>query len=84
MKADALTQCMATLYLSLADACGGDAVLRRANAAIREAIEDRAFREPSAVAVMQGVLRGAEVHLNRSERRKGNVIPFRLAGNPRR
>jgi len=80
MKADAVTQCMTTIYLSLADACGGDEVLRLANAAIRGAIEDRAFREPQAEAVMRGVLRGGETHLDRPRYRSGNVVPFPRAG----
>jgi hypothetical protein len=81
MKADAVTQCLATIYLSLAGACGGDEVLRRANAAIRGALDDQAFREPAAAAAMRGVLRGAETHLGRPARHNGapadNVVPFR-------
>jgi hypothetical protein len=55
---EGLRQALCLMYVALAEAVGGDDTLRRANAIIRDGLDDGVIDSPEGVCILAGILDG--------------------------
>jgi hypothetical protein len=60
---EGLRQALCMIYVALAEAAGGDAVLRQANEIIRDGLEDGVIDDPDGAWILDGIVEGTEREL---------------------
>jgi len=65
---EGLRQALCMVYVALAEAAGGDRMLRQANAVIRDGLEDGVITDPVGAWILESLVAGTEAELEKTER----------------